>query len=585
MRTPRHVDAGRRRLFLGGASLASLSAAGCSTVPSPQIPGLCLSGSSLFLGGAEVQAAWGGKERYFDAHTHFFNASDVPVAGFLAKSVAHSIEDSRQRQLLIELAPIAELVGKTFAPTPVAEMERLCESASRSSAMSVKAQSDDLDRVIDNERERAADAVFDEIRRRDTSIPAIVNDAVKRAEASNKGSLLLKGLPGFNRDFVRESFRDGSSLRDKSTDEIRPLSKSGLTAEELQLASIQSAFQFVGFMLSPRHHNLRTYIKRFAEGSPKLPLSGCFGAMVDFNYWLDAPTKASHMRDQVLLHEQIALLSGGFLLPLVAYNPWVDLEEDDAGLKTVEWAVKYHGCVGVKIYPPMGFYPYGNADNPLVGSTEKRPDLKKLDEKLGQFYALCRALDVPVMAHANESNGRDFAHDKLAGIKGWNLVDQRLPNLKALYVNAGHFGGAEAHHGADWTADFTMLMNGANQLKVYGDIGYWDALLTPTAAQEKLRLALQKPAGVGQTVADRTMYGSDWLMLSLVAGWEGYADGIASLIRGFDQTGSIATRVLGMNVLDCYGLVRGSSRQNSQRLQAYYSQPGRTPPGWSATVP
>lgn len=585
MRQQTHMDEGRRRLLLGGASMASLCAVGCTTVPAPQIPGLCSSGSSHYLGGAEVQSAWAGEGRYFDAHTHFFNASDVPVAGFLSKSVAHSIQDRRQRQLLIELAPIAEFVGKTFAPTPVAEMQRLCESAGRVSGKSMKAQSDDLDRDIEAERERAADAVFDEIRRRDTSIPAIVNDAVRRAQASNNESLVLKGLPGFSQAFVRESFRNGASLRDKSTGELRPLSKSSLKAEELHLASIQSAFQFVGFMLSPRHHNLRTYIKRSAEGSPNLPLSGCFGAMVDFNYWLDAPTKASHMRDQVLLHEQIALLSGGFLLPLVGYNPWVDIEENDAGLKTVEWAVRDHGCVGVKIYPPMGFYPYGNADNPLIGSKESRPDLNKLDEKLGQFYALCRALDVPVMAHANESNGRDFAHDKLAGIKGWNLVDQRLPNLKTLYVNAGHFGGAEMHHGVDWTADFTMLMNRATQLKVYGDIGYWDALLTSTAAQEKLRLALQAPVGVGQTVSDRAMYGSDWLMLSLVVGWEGYADGIASLIRSFDQTGSVAKHVLGANVLDCYGLAQNSTRQNLQRLQMYYSKPGRTVPGWSSPAP
>ena len=147
MSQTKDFDNRRRRLLLGGASLASLSAAGCSTVPSPQIPGLCHSGSSLFLGGAEVQQAWAGEERYFDAHTHFFNASDVPVSGFLAKSVAHSIEDSGQRQLLIELAPIVEVVGKTFAPTPAAEMEQLCNSAGRAALMSLKAQSDELERI------------------------------------------------------------------------------------------------------------------------------------------------------------------------------------------------------------------------------------------------------------------------------------------------------------------------------------------------------------------------------------------------------------------------------------------------------
>ena len=274
----------------------------------------------------------------------------------------------------------------------------------------------------------------------------------------------------------------------------------------------------------------------------------------------------------------MALLSNGFLMPLVAYNPWVDIQENDASLKTVEWAVKEHGCVGVKIYPPMGFYPYGNEGNPLNGSTEPRPNLKALDEKLAQFFAKCEELDVPVMAHANDSNGRDALHDQLAGVKGWGLLD-RLPNLKSLYVNAGHFGGAQVHGSDDWTADFAALMNSAKQLTLYADLGYWDDLLDSKVARNRLRKDLQLPVGQG-TVADRTMYGSDWLMLSQVPGWEGYADGIAKVIRDYDSSGRLAQKVLGGNVLQCYGLDKNSSRQNMQRLKAYYSQPGRGLPGW-----
>ena len=62
--------------------------AGCCTVPTPSVSGLCIDSPTPFLAGPEVLKAWAGKERYFDAHTHFFNASDVPVEQFLAKSVA-----------------------------------------------------------------------------------------------------------------------------------------------------------------------------------------------------------------------------------------------------------------------------------------------------------------------------------------------------------------------------------------------------------------------------------------------------------------------------------------------------------------
>lgn len=571
------VDTKRRGLLLGGATLATMAAAGCCTVPSPQIAGLCSSGSGNYLAGAEALKAWSKPERYFDAHSHFFNAADVPVAGFLSKSVAHSIPDVRLRELLIALAPIAESLGKSLAPTPKRELDDLCSAAGVSSVSSMAARSAGLDAVIEARQAEFGSALFEEILRRDPRIPAIVNDAVQQARSVRPNSLLLD-RGGFGREFVQESVRRGSAPVDLRSGRIRPMTRRGLTTEEARLASIRNAFQFVGFMLSPRHHNLRTYIKRFSEGSPSTPLSGCFAAMVDFNHWLDCPGKASSMRDQVLMHEQMALLSDGFLMPLVAYNPWVDIVENDASLKTVEWAVQAHGCVGVKIYPPMGFYPYGNADNPLSGSGERRPDLKLLDDKLGQFFAKCEELDVPVMAHANESNGRDAPHDGLAGVKGWGLVD-RLPNLTSLHVNAGHFGGAEVHDGDDWMAAFASLMGSADKLSLYADLGFWNVLPDSRVAQERLRNALTLPVK-RETVADRTLYGSDWLMLSQSPGWEGYADGIAEVIRSFDPSGSLARKVLGGNVLACYGLTKDSPRQNMRRVKAYYSQRGRSLPGW-----
>lgn len=571
------IDTKRRKLLLGGASLASLAAAGCCTAPTSEIPRLCADRTSRYLSGAEALNAWSKPERYFDAHSHFFNAADVPVAGFLSKSVAHSLQDARVRELVIALAPIAEFIGKAFAPSPKREIDDLCGAAEGTSAMALEARSASLDTAIEANQRAVGSALFEEIMRRDTRIPAIVNDAVQKTRGIRPESILLDP-PGFSREFVQESVRRGSARVDAQSGRIRPMFKLGLVTEEASLASIQNVFQFVGFMLSPRHHNLRNYIKRFSEGSPGLQLSGCFGAMVDFNYWLDCPANASTMRDQVLIHEQMALLSNGFLLPLVAYNPWVDIQENDASLKTVEWAVMEHGCVGVKIYPPMGFYPYGNESNPINGSSEPRPNPKTLDEKLAQFFAKCEELDVPVMAHANASNGRDGLHDKLAGVKGWELLDG-FPSLKSLYVNAGHFGGAQAHGGDDWTADFVALMNSAKKLTLYADLGYWDELLDSQVARDRLRENLRLPVGQG-TVADRTMFGSDWLMLSQVPGWEGYPDCIAKVIQDYDSSGLVAEKVLGGNVLQFYGLAKNSSRQNLQRLKAYCTKPGRSLPGW-----
>lgn len=574
-------NSSRRALVLGGATATGLAAVGCCAVPPlPKIAGACSPQPSPFLAGPEVQAAWARPERYFDAHTHFFNAQDVPVARFLSKSVAHSVPSASLRELISALAPIAEALAQ-LAPTPEQEHKELCSRAGIKS-LSLRDDNEKLDTEIDNRRVSTADELYREVLRRGDQIPNLINAATSAVKSSRPNTLRSQ-TPTFSQEFVREALRDGGSVRDPSSDKLKTQRTSELTAEDAQLALMKGAFQFVGFMLSPRHHNLRTYIRRNAEHSPNLPLSGCFAAMVDFNYWLDCPAKASHMEDQVRVHEQLALLSKGFLMPLVAYNPWVDILENDASIKLVERAVTYHGCVGVKIYPPMGFYPYNNAGIPLH-TGEKRPDLVALDKKLAVFYELCDGLGVPVMAHANESNGRDLAHDALAGAVGWTALRDQLPTLRSLYVNAGHFGGAPKHDSGDWSDDFVKLMSQKGHLQVYADLGYWDELLDQPGVRTRLEKVLSTALETGGTIADRIMYGSDWLMLSKEPAWESYAGGVANIIQGMDPTGALATKILGGNVLRCYGLEKGTGR-NLARLVKYHADNGAVgSPGWLASA-
>ncbi len=572
-----YIDRTRRSLIFGGATLGGMAAAGCCSIPlSPQISGGCSPLPFPFLAGPEVLAAWAKPERFFDAHTHFFNAQDVPVAGFLTKSVAHSIKSENLRKLIIALAPVVEALAN-LAPTTEREHRELCRSSAKA-LHTLRAQSDDLDTEIDRRRDDMARELYKRILQEGDEIPRLFNEAVLRAKSRDINALRNQ-TTAFSEDFVREALRDGGSYRTSSKALISRRT-SDMATEEAEAMSMKGALQFVGFMLAPRHHNLRTYIRRFSEHSPSLPLSGCFAAMVDFNYWLDCPAKASLMHDQVMVHEQLALLSRGFLMPLVAYNPWVDIKEGDASIKLVEKAVKEHGCVGVKIYPPMGFYAYGNAGSPIQ-SSEPRPDPVMLDKKLRTFYELCDDLGVPVMAHANESNGRDAAHDMLAGAKGWISLREQVGTLKGLRVNAGHFGGDDVHDSSDWTNDFVRLMSEPGGLRMYADLGYWERLLDKKPTQDNLAKILMAPL-TGGTTADRVMYGSDWLMLSKEPGWETYGEGVAKVIRGLDPSGKIATKVLGGNVLECYGLTETSRRGAKgvgtfERLQKFHETNGL---GW-----
>ena len=258
-------DEYRRRFVFGSATLTALSAAGCCTVPKPAITSTCSPFPSPFLAGPEVLAAWAGPERNFDAHAHFFNGYDVPVDGFLAKSVAHSLPSPTLRELLALLAPVAAALAKDFALPPEVEMKMLCRSTAVRSLDAV-GQSFELDASIANHRAELAKALHEQILKRSPTVPTIVNSAAARARGAASSTYFRSSrqveVQAFGIDFLERALEDGSSVRSPGTNELLSLSAATVTPEALEYARIQGVIQFVGFMLSPRHYNLRTYISR-----------------------------------------------------------------------------------------------------------------------------------------------------------------------------------------------------------------------------------------------------------------------------------------------------------------------------------
>lgn len=571
-------DGQNRRAFLLGSAAAGLSVPlfGCSTT----IKTSCAGNTASVLAGTEVQAAWAKPERYFDAHTHFFNARDVHVRGYLAQSIAHTLPEPLE-QLAIYLAPIAQTLSQTIALSPADEYRVLCDL--RPGDFGALSADNALDKAIDDARAALAESLFKEILKSGPEIPSLVNRA---AEGVPRGDLIRLGdVPmRFSQDYLLDALRNGGSLREPSG-RLRPSGFGPLAVQTMGAISIKGMFAFVGHMLSPRHHNLRVFIREYAANSPSLPLSGCFAAMVDFNHWLGDPSESSAMRDQVLLHEKLALLSGGFLMPLVGYNPWVDLKIPPlASLNLVRDAIENHGCVGVKIYPPMGFYPYDNKRLPY-DSRKPRPAREDLDKRLLALYELCQELEVPVMAHANHSMGRDHGHDPLGGPAGWRSLRDNASSITKLSVNAGHFGGSEVKGEGDWTEGFVKLMSERGSLKVYGDLGHWEDFAGNDASQENLRGLLAQPLQSGGTAADRVMYGSDWFMLSRVPGWQEYGEKMSAAIRRIAPSIPDAENILGGNALRCFGLEPGSKSENMKRLRDFHAKnlPGSKGPGWMTT--
>jgi predicted TIM-barrel fold metal-dependent hydrolase len=201
--------------------------------------------------------------------------------------------------------------------------------------------------------------------------------------------------------------------------------------------------------------------------------------------------------------------------------------------------------------------PAANATS--AASTGKvRPDLKRLDEALKAFFAVCADQGIPVIAHAARSNGRDAAHDDFSSPSAWDkLLCVAALESPSPVISLGHFGGDNP--ATQWTTDFANLMKVYPKLQLFGDLGYWDHLLceettTCNGARTRLKSVLSVPIGDSETVADRVMFASDWLMLSQVPGWKGYTRRIREGVESIANANDVA-KIMGGNARRCFARI------------------------------
>lgn len=514
----------------------------------------------------------------FDVHTHLFNATDVSVRGYLAGPVAHSLKPQLQK-LIAAAAPLVEQIGQTLAISCGEEMDQLARKFARVKGISALSAQQELQGEIDNDVEQHLSAIEDQLFRRlpGSDFARELDNADREYQESR---LRFHGAPAAATPLSRDRERIRAALRQGS--EV-PMRIESFTSEERALRSLdpQGVLSFIRYMVSPRHHNLRQYQKAYSEGDRAFGIDACFAALVDFDYWLRCSETSSSLRDQVLLHEQLAVLSGGFVLPLVPYNPWTDIERGGKSFELVRWAIEERGFVGVKIYPPMGFRPLGNEGPPV--SQLPRPEGRKLDERLRALYRWCQNAEVPVMGHTAHSMGRDHAHDELSGPDSWEAVFREFPGLR---VNGGHFGGGyHSANGVDWPREFVALMAkpGGGGLNV--DLAYEEELLDPESAETaRMKNLLQSRLPDGSSVLTRVMYGSDWLMISQVGDWGAYPQGINGFLSTIPSIDLAAARrvVYFENAARCFGL--GKGHRNRQRLEAFYARWKVATPLWMARL-
>lgn len=553
-----------RRSFLtsAAAALAPLSACAATTQLCPADPTVSNPAAPLTI----------------DTHAHFFNGSDLQIKEFLSQTTVGP--DSELYPLVKGMGGLLQTLAWHLAPSAQAEKSAMAQYASRLK------DCDGPDQI----RRQVSDAYQAgyALGRRELQASA------KSLNQTPAGAAVLAPKPG--------QAGLGAAIADlpetyEAFEERRVNSITALGSQPSFLGYIQ----FVLHHFNHRHVNAIDYLTTYSKGSSR-KIDLVVASMVDYDWWLArGKATATSLSDQVDVMSQVSVLLGGHVHGFVPFCPFREASTLDSSgvgdaMRLVQRAVETRGFIGVKLYPPMGFAPWGNAGKtvwqgkPSLPSTASDVDFgKRLDAAMQSLFTYCMANDVPVMAHTNHSNGPYEEFKDLAGSRYWKLALERFPGLR---VSFGHFGDTDPEdHGGTRTSPFIQLMSqaaGSPGAHAFADSGYFAGTLMN---QGKMRDVLRSLySGEKRILIERLMYGTDWTMILPQKNVERYLSDFMDVMRRIEQAEpgigarqtSLSNAFFGRNAVEYLGLRTG--RGNRRRLETFYTQNKLAEPDWMKKV-
>lgn len=415
---------------------------------------------------------------------------------------------------------------------------------------------------------------------------------------------------------------------------VAPAAADGIARILLDDSSIQAGLIGVGHVASvaqlvchPRYQVAAKLVETYPTVDLFTPL------LVDYAYFAGADCseqsnlsnscQETPLHDQLTVHSAISVLSmhgrlgrdTARLHPFAPYNPLREVREvmtqdtayspfgrpftpgsayacassrppglapGSGALAAMRHAIEVLGFVGVKMYPPVGFLPLGNAERGLRSPDEGR----KLDLALHAFYAYCEAEQVPITCHTSNANGYHLGYGMLCEPKNWEVVLARYPNLK---INLGHFGHLEGLLDGDqrglraceaWMRQAAVLVQ--RYPHVYVDVANSPVPWQVGYAERFIPLLAEVFERYPRT-RKRVMYGSDWWLNNLDHNVGSFVDAFAD---HFSTTFPDDRKALmGNNALTFLGVTKDDGtpdveNRNRLRLDAFYGQHGAIKPPW-----
>lgn len=334
-------------------------------------------------------------------------------------------------------------------------------------------------------------------------------------------------------------------------------------------------------------------------------------ALVDYNAWLQHPERRhQQLTDQVQVMGAISRQPGtarihGFL----GFDPiraiLAKRDRLPAGVVTLDAfdphkllddAVKKHGFLGAKLYPPMGFRPWKNDADDTTFPEAVKADVNSdgisdrelghaIDAELAHLYTYCAAEGIPILAHCANSNQTDTCFGWRASPQYWDAVVEKFSTKdRPLRVCLAHLDGfnAHTHHTSclppgtlaeAWEHLFGKITSRAGGEYVFADLSYFQELLDRNPGWEERRAVLLeqfKELLRIHRIVDHLCYGSDWLMLGIEKRHEHHHEEVARFLSEAGVLREDIARIFFQNSLKMLGLRQGD--QNRARLQQFYER-------------
>lgn len=509
-----------------------------------------------------------------DAHAHFFNLADLPVAGFVTYSIVGNIfPPPAWGEALIDFVTG---FAKRFARTARQEAEGLGRDDYLDAATFGRRAADYVDQRLATAPASSAGG-----RTLGTSYGALLRELAAQTGVPTPDYAIA--VPAAAIDTKRAAFTRAARFEEQGeTTEaaagFNPIAAVGEVARTIGWAYL---------MIQSRRAHIDRYLarQRSDDREPRTVVS----LLVDYDYWLDdTPATGSDQIEQIRtmtrLHvdvrdrADIRLFAGVCPLRLAIQRR----TGRPALFDQLKAAAAAGQVQGFKLYPPMGFWPTGNGRhdnrdyNPPparrktawdrwrqeTGAEGERTLGRALDEALDEVYAHAAAHRVPIVAHSGSGNGAARGYGARANPIHWEPVVARhhirlslghLVNEAKPFVNAVLRGGPRD---GVWALDAPVRMldrRRPDAPDVYADLAYMPELNDEAMCKAFFR-ALAKTFAPGDPKPERILYGTDWIMYAREARSDSYLRNVEKGMRAAEYGGEQIDNILWNNARRFLGL-------------------------------